>query len=130
MNEHRESTAKILYRESTTKVKFAAWGYIVHIVLTNNVDASVARRISGHKSGRAEAACLEYHDLAACTLVLPYSAGAPTVAHESWHAIRLMLRFYGAGFDNETVAYHLAHLVEQIDKFQKKSKKFGRTGKA
>lgn len=39
---------------------------------------------------------------------------AGIVAHESWHAIYLMLTDAGAALDNEIVAYHLGHLVDKI----------------
>lgn len=41
-----------------------------------------------------------------------------TIAHEAWHAIYHMLKdFAGAELEDETVAYHLGYLVDQISQF-------------
>lgn len=41
-----------------------------------------------------------------------------TIAHEAWHAIYHMLKdFAGAEIEDETVAYHLGYLVDQISQF-------------
>ena len=53
------------------------------------------------------------------TLFKPYEL-AGNLAHESWHAVRNMLKWAGVDdcpFDSEVVAYHLGFTVERATKF-------------
>lgn len=110
------------YFEDPMTVRFPAWDYDVKVILSSNVDASVKRRDSSHEPGSALAVCMR--NVAGnpnCLIVLPYRPEARTVAHESWHAIKNMLDFCGSDYSNETVAYHLGHLVGKITDFARKN---------
>jgi hypothetical protein len=112
------------YFEDKMTVKFPAWDFDVKVILTGNVDASIHRRDPNHEDGSAHAACLK--NAASnpnCLIVLPYMPGAGTIAHESWHAVRQMLDYCGANYENEVVAYHLGYLVNQITAFSLKFRK-------
>lgn len=51
-------------------------------------------------------------------MILNFNASAGTIAHESWHAVRHLFKSLGVKLDNETVAYHLEHLVRFVTDFQ------------
>lgn len=52
-------------------------------------------------------------------IFFPYDVSVGTIAHESWHVIRNMMKFVGIELDSETVAYHLGYMVNHIVKFIK-----------
>jgi hypothetical protein len=59
-------------------------------------------------------------------LILGPKPAPRTIAHESAHAVYALAAHVGTTFDEETFAYHLGHLVEQIHEFLKKGiKKHG-----
>ena len=119
--------------ENKMVVKFPAWSYDIHIVLTSNVDLStgrIQRDIEDteldfsmeHKSEHG--GCHIAHKKALDSyVILPMDAPCSAVAHEAWHAIRYMLTSAGAELDSETVAYHLGYLVGQIIRFLIKNEK-------
>jgi hypothetical protein len=111
------------YFEDKTVVKYAAWDCEIDVVLTSNVDASVKRRDPNHEPGTAYAICMHSAGNPKCLIVLPYGPSPRTIAHECWHAIRWMLDFCGATYENETVAYHLGHLVGEVSEFARKNNK-------
>jgi hypothetical protein len=52
-------------------------------------------------------------------LFLKSDADEAVVAHECWHIVFRIMEWCGAELDNETVAYHLDHLVEKVYAFKK-----------
>lgn len=56
-------------------------------------------------------------------MVLGVDADENTIAHESCHAIRHMLKESGVRIDNEVFAYHLGYLVEKVHKFLDRGKR-------
>jgi hypothetical protein len=49
-------------------------------------------------------------------IFITHKATLNTIVHESYHAIKSMMRYIGADEDEEVVAYHLGYLVQKITK--------------
>lgn len=119
--------------ENKMIVKFPAWSYDIHVILTSDVDLTthkIERQIADTElvfslnSERGHGGChIAHHKALDSYVVLPMDAPCSAVAHESWHAIRYMLTSAGADLDSETVAYHLGYLVGQIIRFLIKNEK-------
>lgn len=100
-------------------------GYYVHVVFTDNLKKSAASRFVKGTEFSAKMDAAEAIHLPSShgrsLVLLPYKASPGTIAHEAYHAIRYMLKEYaGVKLDNEIVAYHLGHLVDEIHKFKSK----------
>jgi len=107
--------------DKRTTVKFAVFGYAFTIIRTDNVERT-AKRLGGHVPG-AFAQFIERQDNPMRGyLVFSLDPEPGHIAHESFHAVWNMLKGVGAELDDETVAYHLDHLVSHIHKFIKKEK--------
>lgn len=52
-------------------------------------------------------------------MVIAPNANASTIAHESWHVAKAIMKFIGAEPENEFTAYLLGFLVEMVTDFQK-----------
>jgi hypothetical protein len=99
-----------------TTVRFVVFAYTFTIIRANDVQAS-ARRLGSDLTGCFAAFITREDKPMHGWLVFPPKPSAGMVAHESYHAIRHMLTDVGAELDDETVAYHLHHLVNQVHKF-------------
>ncbi len=51
-------------------------------------------------------------------IVFNPTARAGSIAHECWHMINNLMEFTGVKLDDEFVAYHLGHAVQQVVEFQ------------
>lgn len=96
------------------------FGHRLKVILTSDVRATHKALGFGDGIHTDMAACIVYHtsDDGLTYMLLNFKAGPGTVAHESWHVVRRMLRGLGAKLENETVAYHLGDLVKKITDFQ------------
>ncbi len=65
------------------------------------------------------ALCVHYPAEMRCDLVFRPNVDPGCVAHEAWHGVRHLLLDAGAILDNETVAYHIGYLVNQIHNIRK-----------
>ena len=93
--------------------------YTVHMTVTSDVVAARKKMDStiGFKyEGSSEVALHDYNDAGDSWLFFSPNPKAGTVAHESWHCVRRMLKWAGAGLDDEVVAYHLEFLVDEVTK--------------
>ena len=112
------------HKENVHKITFTGFDYGVVLVLTNCVQTSVNARVTGYDSSTTRAAHLyNDNDEPISVIVLGANENAGTVVHESWHAVRRMMKLRRAKLDNETVAYHLEYLVTEILDFKSKVKK-------
>lgn len=114
--------------EKTECVIFPVFaGYTIYIIFTN--DVVVSRKKLDETIGEVfdcdTALALHCHSIlpkhtATAWLIFPFTACAGTVAHECWHAIKRLLDWAGCErYENETVAYHLGFLVNEVTKLQK-----------
>ncbi len=106
------------YRKDVVFESFAR--YRVHVVFTDDVRKSCIKRYGICTADMdADAFCRHAID-GRSHLFLPMNVVEGTVSHEAWHVIYHMFSYVGVkDFDNETTAYHLGWLVEQIYKFKK-----------
>jgi hypothetical protein len=103
-------------REHIAFVYFDVWKFYVRVVLTNDLALSI-RKLDPEAA--KDPGPMTMHSITRpnrCCIVLPVDTSDGTLAHEAWHAVRRMFRYAGAELENETVAYHLGHLVEKIHK--------------
>ena len=100
------------------RVKFPAFDYVVEVVLTDDIAKVWARMSKKHGWGDLPTpSAFHTHDpeQGKSLLVFDIEDAYPgTIAHESYHAVRRMFLARGIRADNELVAYHLEHLVNEI----------------
>lgn len=104
-------------------VVFGVWGnYTVHVILTDNIEQSFKKRFPGmHHGFDFTQAFHVIHKPSNGHSYLFFKRGdmpVGTIAHECWHAVHALLKHVDVDeFDNETVAYHLGYLVQQVVEF-------------
>lgn len=114
---------KTRHNDYEEKVVFSVWaGYTVHIIFTESLVSSRFARYTTAGSIDDQTSALH-----SCTgdghshLFLSPEASAEVIAHEAFHAIWAILDWAGVEkYDNETLAYHLGHLVGHVSRFQAK----------
>lgn len=113
-------------------LEIPAFHWTMEVVFTNSV-VEYAKR-EGWQGGRNEvttrAVTLFYDQEMKNVIIYQCSAEAGTIAHESWHAVRRMLVHVGAELENEVVAYHLGHLVQQTTLFKNSPRRKKKSAKA
>ena len=98
-------------------------GYEVHVEFTSDIAQSLLKYPPTRKIEMDDqTSWLAVHNMDApqSFIFLPYDAPAGSIAHEAWHVVRRMMEHAGVELDNETVAYHLGYLVNQIFKFARR----------
>lgn len=104
-------------RNKSTRVRFPVFNnHEVRVIVSRDI------KRTGYRLGIDLADCRAafVSDPEKCRrswLVLGDLRDAGTVAHESSHAVRHMLKESGVRLDDETFAYHLDYLVRRIHKF-------------
>ena len=101
--------------------------YCVHVEFTKDIQNTMRKypsieytSWSDREDRDNDAVTVETDSKHMSFIFLKPSCSAGTVAHECWHAVHNMLETMGAELDNETVAYHLGYLVDQVTKLRKK----------
>ncbi len=116
-----------MLKETCKRIVESAYGhYIVDIVLTTNINASRKKFDSIFTVPYTGTNAMGLHcstGTGHSVIFLPFNASPTTVAHESWHCVWAVFEYIGDLFGNETAAYLLTDLMDQIIVFQKKSKK-------
>jgi len=95
------------------------FGYKIIAVISENVIVSRNKRhrIIGSKTCKNQAVVALHSPVPSrpvAFIFLRPKASPGTVAHESWHAVRYMLRWACADLEEEVVAYYLGYLVNKI----------------
>lgn len=122
----------LVVNEFRRTIELPAWEYTIHVVLTSDVSQSMKRIEDAHAGsspvqdfsvlGNPEAMHLSFAgDNDNSWIIFSRNPSAGTIAHESWHAVRRLMRVVGAELENETVAYHLGYIVNRIVKDIKES---------
>lgn len=109
------------FREVAKAVKMQPFPFRVQVIVTSDVNQSIIKRerlVGKHEPNDSIYAlqCESARGDGISYIFLPFDADPGTVAHESYHAIRTMLRFVGSECEEELLAYHLGHLVRAIHK--------------
>lgn len=110
-----------------THVEFPVFShYIVHVEVTTDLKKSLAKYPAPQAALRwyeendedlGEAITIHEVGHGFSFIFLPYNVSVGSIAHESWHVVKNMMKYCGIELDSETVAYHLGYLVNQIFKF-------------
>lgn len=115
---------KIYIRKTT--IHFDVFGFDVHLVETDDYVAAMDHlRLRDRGNGPKDTTEAFTWNAAAGDESYIFAGRNPkigTIVHECWHAVKCMLDFRGVGMENETVAYHLDHLVKYAMKFYRKEK--------
>lgn len=93
--------------------------YQVKVVFTDDVAASKKARY-GTDFDTSNASAVHCHDETQGVSHIIFDINRAcngTMAHESWHAIYAMMKWAGAGLENEVVAYHLGYLTQRVNDF-------------
>lgn len=108
---------------------FAAWDYYVHIIVTNNFDATAHKlKLERDDTDSLDdktvgGVCFHVKDNGVSYLFIRPKAIVRVVAHEAWHCVCRILEYADAELDNETVAYHLGYLTGEAYAFAHKRRK-------
>lgn len=116
------------------KIFFEPLEYTVYIIKTTDVKKSRAKyneECGGPVDGSTDYFALHsYGTKSRSYIFLPVIANINDKVHECFHAIFRMHNYKGIGLNNESMAYHLGWLVEQLEDWwythpdpQKKKKK-------
>jgi len=106
----------------STDIRFPVFnGYVVRVILARSVQAT-GRRLHTDLTDAMAAFISDSTKPKIGWLILGPAPDEATVAHESSHAVRHMLKVHGARNDDETFAYHLDYLVGRIHKFLERHK--------
>ena len=98
-------------------------GYIVHVEITSDVSKSVLRYPQTKNiEDPTNAMAVHCKDENFSFIFLKYNMDVGSIAHESWHVVRRMMNRMDVDLDNETVAYHLGYLTNEIFRFMRGKK--------
>ena len=94
--------------------------YTVHIIFTKDIKESNIKRYGSFNVGDCDACHRSSNNGHAHLFFKLGDCSSGNIAHEAWHAIHsLFIDFAGVGvMENEVVAYHLGHLVQEISYFK------------
>lgn len=108
-------------KEGDGYMEFDVYGYRVHIVFTNDLQASRNKinTLIGGKCDVDGAAAIHASNGNVSHIFFKWDATPEQIAHESWHCIRRLMEYIGATLENEIVAYHIGHLVGAIHNLRK-----------
>jgi hypothetical protein len=94
-------------------------GYRVRVILSNDLDKSAEARLNDKPSDvNGGGFVFNVKGVGRSYIFLKHDAPECTVAHECWHIVHRIMAWCGAELDNETVAYHLDHMVEKVYQFK------------
>lgn len=120
----RKKRVKVYIRNA--RLRFDVFGFDVHFVETDNYTAAMDHfKLRDHGDGPKDTTEAFTWNATAGNESYIFTERNPsihTIVHECWHAVKHMLDFRGVRMENETVAYHLDHLVKYAMKFYKKEK--------
>lgn len=108
-------------KDKTFFVRFPVFGYDVRVEFTSDLKKSVSRHedtkavdLSGPEDKHTDALAIHVAGEGKSFVFLLHHVSLGTIAHESWQVVRHMFDSCGAALENESVAYHLGYLVNQI----------------
>lgn len=93
--------------------------YRVNVIVTQDIEKCMKKRkdCAGIEFEGDEAAITVHdEDVPQSLIIFGKHTDIGTITHESWHALFNMFKHMGAQLEEETVAYHLGYLVNEIVK--------------
>jgi len=123
LSKKKSSVKRSRYGDYDLKVVFPIFAhYTIHVVFTENlVKSRMDRYGDAGAAGSGQTQAMSSTATGGIGhLFFPPLARAGVIAHEAWHGIYRLFEWAGVELENETIAYHLGYLVNQITQFQKK----------
>lgn len=98
--------------------------YQVRLIITNDLLKSADAQLGSRPSEGADAFCFHVKGTGRSYIFLKHDSPPDVVAHECYHIIHRIFTWCNVeDWDNEIVAYHLSHMVEEVYKFKKEIQK-------
>lgn len=105
-------------------IDFPVFGYRHIIIYTNNITLS-RKKINNkvgrpkHELGKNVDGLHSYHKADPDGFIFfTEESTIGTISHEIFHALWQMFKYYGCKLENETFAYHLGYMLDDILKFK------------
>lgn len=107
-------------------IEFPVFGYWMHIIYTDDIQTS--REKHADQIGAMDEILMSSIDgMHSNNKIKPDGwifftpeSSTGTIAHEVFHSLWAMFKFYGAKLENEIVAYHLGYMLDKIMDFKLK----------
>ena len=113
-------------KNKITTIEFPVFGdYFIHVEIFSDLQKTLLKypqTQSIEDEEGTDALTVHPRNEPVSFIFLKYNSSAGTIAHESWHAIRRMMQYFGVDIESETVAYHLGYLVNRITQFKRTGK--------
>jgi hypothetical protein len=112
-------------RERHTTINFDAFGqYRVVVVVSSDINSAIEKRLDVLKERKTpqdleSCRAITYHldDIKESIIFLRNNPSIADIVHECWHVVYRMFEYFGADLEDETVAYHLNYLCQQVYNF-------------
>lgn len=110
-----------MQRAIRRKMNFETYGYMVHVAFVPDVQKYCAKRWPDQNpEEKCEAFTIVGNENEKFShMVLPFDVTPGVIAHEASHVVWGIMKFIGAEFEDEVVAYHIGHLVGKVHAWQK-----------
>jgi hypothetical protein len=92
--------------------------YQVRLIISKDLNKSSKARLNSQPETFSDGFVFNVKGEGRSYIFLAHDAPESTVAHECWHIVHRIMDWCGAEIDNETVAYHLGHMVEKVYEFK------------
>lgn len=116
-------------KEQEFTIDIPVFNYRVIVVITNSISASRDARDellgeTSHKLNKYVDGLHSYNEEEpdSYIFITPRTTNG-VIAHEVFHVIWRVFEWVGAKLDNETIAYHLSYIVDEIDEKRKMLRK-------
>ena len=103
-----------MFKEATRTISLPHFHYEVRVILTDNMQQSVWNRDLDFDVSRWAAGHLSYEDESHSFVFLPLQPTMEEISHEVLHALWKIMRWIGAEFEEEVMAYHQGYLSGEI----------------
>lgn len=110
--------------EEEFSIEFPVFGYKLYVVMTDNIKKSRKRikALPKYEKGTVSKwvdGLHSFDDGNAESFIFFYPETSPgVIAHEVFHFLWRMFKYYECEFDNETYAYHLSYTLDEILKWK------------
>lgn len=114
-------------RERHKTIEFPVWSdYAVHVIVTRDFEKSV-KKFCDDDDAKPSYQAITIHcgddedkEPKESYIFLAPDCAVEYIAHECWHVIYRMMKYFEVEFEDEVVAYHLGYLTQQVYDFVKK----------
>ena len=89
--------------------------YKIVVISSNDYKKDLKRRFPNSNIDEYDHAdAVTIHAKGETFIYIPHKVSLNIMVHESYHAVRRMLKYHDVVDDNEVIAYHLGYLVQEI----------------